>query len=127
MHRSGTDRPPGDTLIEILVAVAIIGISAAGILGDLAAAVGSSGTHRTLTNLDAIVRSFVETAKYDIQNQAGNQRWIVNGTAGNGPMFRVVRLGHRLPVASAPYPTSGPVGAAVTVFGSGFPDGTPPQ
>ena len=80
-----TDR--GDTLIELLMAIAIIGISAAGILGGLAAAIGSSGTHRTLTNLDAIVRSFVETAKYEIQNQAGDQQWMVNGNSGAGPMF----------------------------------------
>ncbi len=65
---------PGDTLVEILVAVAIIGISATGILGGLAAVLGSSGTHRSLTTLDAIVKSFAETAKYDIQQQAGDIR-----------------------------------------------------
>ena len=40
-----------------------------GLLGGVAAAIGSSGTHRSMTSLDAIVKSFVETAKYEIQQQ----------------------------------------------------------
>ena len=85
MRRLSFRRPPrsqdddrsvdaGDTLVEIMIAVVIIGISAAGILGGLAAVLGSSGTHRSLTTLDAIVKSFAETAKYQIQSQAAALR-----------------------------------------------------
>ena len=98
------------------MAIAIIGISVAGILGGLAAAIGSSGTHRTLTNLDAIVRSFVETAKYEIQNQAGDQHWLVPGNPRtSGPMFMSC-CRHRLPVDQRALPdqrTRGRSGDAV--------------
>ena len=113
--RGGRSPDAGDTLIEIIVAVAIIGISATGILGGLAAALGGSGTHRSLTTLDAIIKSFVETAKYDIQ-----QRSIGQG----GPMFAACASPSDYVVTSGPYPSSGPVNTLVTVFGSGFPDGT---
>ena len=112
-HRRWRSGDAGDTLIEILVAVAIIGISATGIIGGLAAALGSSGTHRSLSTLDSIVRSFAETAKYDIQLQSANR-----GQA----TVRAVRVGgHRITRSPAfLIPSSGPVGTAVTVFGSGF-------
>ncbi len=121
--RDGRPADAGDTLIEIIVAVAIIGISATGILGGLAAALGSSGTHRSLTTLDAIVKSFVETAKYNLQQQAKKQQ----APSQVGPMFKTCASISDYTLASAPYPSSGPVGTAVTVFGSGFPNGSTPS
>jgi type II secretory pathway pseudopilin PulG len=101
----------GDTLIELLVAITIIGLSVAAILGGLASALGSSGTHRSLTNLDAILRSYAEVARYDIQMRPANQ---------GGPLFWPCVPASYYVVASAPYPASGAPGTTVTVFGSGF-------
>ncbi len=120
----------GDTLVEIMVAVVIIGISAAGILGGLGAVLGSSGTHRSLTSLDAIVKSFAETAKYEIQRQAGTPpggpEFVQCATPPNGAVPTSPQpLSYVL--ASTPYPSSGPVGTQVTVFGTGFVAGTTPS
>ncbi len=101
-----------------MVAVVIIGISATGILGGLAAVIGASGTHRSLTTLDAIVKSFAETARYDIQERS---------TAAGGPEFFPCATPSKYVLASAPYPSSGPAGTQVTVFGSGFQDGSTPS
>ncbi len=106
MRRRSFRRPPGwqddgrsvdagDTLVEIMIAVVIIGISAAGILGGLAAVLGSSGTHRSLTTLDAIVKSFAETAKYEIQSQAAPQ---------GGPMFKACAVTSELCPGQHPVP-----------------------
>ena len=116
VSRPGRSPDAGDTLIEILIAVSIIAIAAAGIVGGVASAIGSSGTHRSLSTLDAIVKSFAQTAKYEIQQQPSGQ---------GGPLFQPCAgtIGSSSPyytLASVPYPSSGPVGTAVTVFGTGF-------
>ena len=115
--RPGRSPDAGDTLVEILIAVSIIAIAAAGIIGGVASAIGSSGTHRSLSTLDDIVKSFAQTAKYDIQQQPSGP--------GVGPLFQpcagtIGSSSAYYTLASVPYPSSGPVGTAVTVFGTGF-------
>jgi type II secretory pathway pseudopilin PulG len=100
----------GDTLVELLVAITIISICVVGLIGGLAAAVGSSGNHRSLTTLDAAIKSFAEQARYEVQLQPAS--------GGAGPVF--TRCTSTYVLAAAPNPSSGPVGTAVTVFGSGF-------
>lgn len=51
----------GDTLVEVLVAVVIIGLSAAAILGSLLISINSSGEHRYLSNDDTLARSALDT------------------------------------------------------------------
>ncbi len=100
----GRSRDAGDTLVELLVAITVIGIAAAGLLGGLAAAIGGSGSHRALTSLDAVVRSFAETTRTSLTAQDGYVRCVSSYSN----------------ITSAPFPSSGPVNTAVTVFGSGF-------
>jgi IPT/TIG domain len=57
----------GDTLIEVLLALVVIGLTAAAILGALATTLLASSTHRTLASSDSVLRSFVEYATYDIR------------------------------------------------------------
>ena len=103
---SGRDRSrdAGDTLVELLVAITIIGIAAAGLLGGLAAAIGGSGSHRSLTSLDTVVRSFAETTSNSLTAQDGYVQCASSYSD----------------ITSGPFPSSGPANTAVTVFGSGF-------
>jgi type II secretory pathway pseudopilin PulG len=56
----------GDTLIEVLIALVVIGLTGAGILGAFMTTISASAEQRSLSGADAFLRSFVETATYDI-------------------------------------------------------------
>lgn len=53
----------GDTLVEVLMAVAILGIAFTGILAGLATAARLSGTHRGLANADVVLVSAADAVK----------------------------------------------------------------
>ncbi len=56
----------GDTLVEILISLAVIGITVTAILGAFVTTISASVEHRNLASADAFLRSFVNTATYDI-------------------------------------------------------------
>src|SRR6185437_3587614 len=56
----------GDTLIEVLIALVVIGLTATAILGAFATTISASAEQRSLAGADAFLRSFVETATYDM-------------------------------------------------------------
>ena len=60
-------RDRGDTLVEIVVTVGILGIVVASLLGGLIVSLGTSTVHRSLANLDTVVRSFAEQAERQIE------------------------------------------------------------
>jgi hypothetical protein len=102
----------GDTLIEILVTVAIVSISVAALLGGVLASTTASTTHQNMTTVDAVLKTFAETARNAIETQASD--------GNSGPQYVACATGSSYQVVSAPYPNSGPVGSVVTVFGTGF-------
>jgi type II secretory pathway pseudopilin PulG len=59
-RRTPTRTDRGETLIELVIAVAILGIAGVAILGGLMMSVGSSVVHRNDASGDAYVRSFAE-------------------------------------------------------------------
>jgi type II secretory pathway pseudopilin PulG len=59
----------GETLIELLIAVAIIGIAVVAILGALLTSVTASTQHRGLAVEDTLLRSYAEQAKQQIELQ----------------------------------------------------------
>jgi type II secretory pathway pseudopilin PulG len=59
----------GDTLVEVLIAIAVIGITAAALLGGFSTSIAASADHKSLSSLDTVLKSFVETATYQIQQQ----------------------------------------------------------
>lgn len=59
----------GDTLIEVLVAVLILGISAVGIFGAYTMSIVGSAQHRNMAAMDVGLRNIAEAATYQIQNQ----------------------------------------------------------
>ena len=57
------DRERGETLAELLVTIAIIGITVVAIVGALADTIFASSTHRQYASADTIARSVAETLK----------------------------------------------------------------
>jgi prepilin-type N-terminal cleavage/methylation domain-containing protein len=64
--RSRTDLEDGVSLVEVLVALAIIGIAVTSIVGGLGTASIASDTHRKEVNTDTVVRSYAEVIKEQV-------------------------------------------------------------
>ena len=61
----------GDTLVEVLLSIVILGIAATALLTGFAVAITSSANHRDLTTLDSSVRNATDAAIAQVQqNQA---------------------------------------------------------
>ena len=97
-------REDGDTLIEILIAIVIIALTVTALLAGLTTAITSSSTQQSLSTLDTILNGFAQSAQYEIEQPSIFQNCTPNP-------YRLV---------SAPFPSSGPVGATVAVFVTGF-------
>ena len=53
----------GETLVELLITVAILGISFVALLAGLATAIGSTATHRGQANADVVILSAADAVK----------------------------------------------------------------
>lgn len=69
----------GDTLVEIIIALAIISLTVVALLGALVTSLATAGVHRSLTNLDTVLRSNAEEAKYLIELQPS--AWFQDGAS----------------------------------------------
>jgi prepilin-type N-terminal cleavage/methylation domain-containing protein len=81
----GSER--GDTLIEVLMALMIIGIGVVALMSGLAASITGSAAHKSLTTTDTALKSAAETAVYAIELQPSPlfaQCASVSGTSYNG-------------------------------------------
>ncbi len=59
----------GDTLVEILIALTVIGVAATAILLAFATAISGSGAHRNVATMDTMLRTAAAEVTADIQNQ----------------------------------------------------------
>lgn len=107
-HRSSdlAVRDRGDTLVEVLVAVVIIGLTATAVLGGFATSIASSAEHRQITNIDTALRSYASAATYELQQQPN-------------PTFTQCATSSSYQIASA-YPANASAGSQIEVFGTGF-------
>jgi prepilin-type N-terminal cleavage/methylation domain-containing protein len=97
----------GDTLIELLIAIVIIGISISAVLNAIIQTTDASVQHRSFANLDAVLKSFAESAKYDIQ-------------LGPSAQFTECATTSSYRVVSAPSPSQASTNSVVTTFVTGF-------
>jgi hypothetical protein len=67
-----TSSERGDTLLEVLIAITILGITGIALLAGFATAITSSGEHRNLASLDSSTRIAANEAIATVQQQAGN-------------------------------------------------------
>src|SRR5271165_4235402 len=78
------DRPrseAGDTLVEILIALTVIGIAATAILLAFATTISGSGDHRNEVNLDTMLRTASAEVTAGIQQQASTYFSNCSGAA----------------------------------------------
>ncbi|GAA1940398.1 type IV pilus modification PilV family protein [Kitasatospora viridis] len=64
-HRRRSRGEEGETLIEVLVAVVLMGVAFVAILGGMGTAIISSATQQKVTSADSIIRSAAETVVSD--------------------------------------------------------------
>lgn len=57
----------GDTLIEVLVVIIVLGLVSLALFGGFAAAIAGSSDHRDLVTLDTSLKDFAESATFQIQ------------------------------------------------------------
>ena len=62
----------GDTLVEVLAALVVLGIAAVALLFGFATSITASAEHRNLASLDSSTRIAANEAIADVQQEAGN-------------------------------------------------------
>ena len=60
----------GDTLIEVLIALTVIGLTATALLGAFTTTLSASAQHRNLASLDVVLKSYVEQVTSQLQQQS---------------------------------------------------------
>jgi type II secretory pathway pseudopilin PulG len=60
----------GETLIEIIMTVAIVALTAVALIGSVLTSITSSGEHRTLALNDQYLKDYADSAAQQIQRQA---------------------------------------------------------
>jgi type II secretory pathway pseudopilin PulG len=118
-RRSSRRSDRGDTLVELLIATLVMSITAAALINSLISSSTSSVEHRSLASLDGVLRSFAESATYEIQMQGAG--------SVSGPLYAPCALPSSYQLLSAPTPASGPSGSTVTVFVTGLSPSVPLQ
>ena len=63
----------GDTLVEVLLAIVILGMASVAILLAFATSISGSAEHRTLTTMDTVLRTAAEESISQIQQQSSAQ------------------------------------------------------
>ncbi len=70
------ERPPrsetGDTLIEVLLAIVILGLASVAILLAFSTSISGSAEHRSLSTQDTVLRTAAEGVTSDFQQQSGS-------------------------------------------------------
>ena len=92
----------GDTLIEVLISIAILGITITALLGALVTTITSASEHRSLASLDTVLRSYAEQLKYDVQLQ-GTNSWFAQCATVSSPTTSPPQYeGHTITPANQP-------------------------
>lgn len=92
----------GDTLIEVLIALLVIGLTSTALLGAFATSISASAEHRRLATIDTVLQSFAETATYQIQLQPGSLFAPCSTTYSLSPSF-VAPAGYTVTITSVSY------------------------
>ncbi len=69
---SRTRGEAGDTLIEVLIALAVIGLTAVSLLGGFTTSISASAEHRNLAAEDTVLKAFIESVTYQLAEQSSS-------------------------------------------------------
>ena len=92
-------------MIEVMIALLIIGTTIVAVLGALVTTISSAAQHRNLATMGTVLESFAETARYDIQQQSTS-------------LYSPCATAASYSIAAA-MPTATAAGTPVTVFATG--------
>ena len=107
-NRRGPASEAGDTLIEVVLAVVVIALTAAALLGAITESIVSSSAHRNLTTDDTLLRSYAEAVQYQVEDeQQPNPPYPLYQTCATSysPTFSIpsVDSGYQLAVTKIQY------------------------
>jgi type II secretory pathway pseudopilin PulG len=75
-HARRCESSAGETLIEVLIALVVLGIAAAALMAAFATGVRSSGIHRRVTLTDIDARNFVESLTTAIDTSTSSSTFL---------------------------------------------------
>ena len=92
----------GETLIEIVVTIVIIGLTATALLSSLATAGNAGNAQRASVQADAVLRNFAEATKAGVQQCTPSATYTVNYVPPTGFGVSVVPAGSVCPTFAEP-------------------------
>ena len=70
----------GDTLIEVLLALVVISLTAVALLTAFGTSISASAEHKDEATLDSVLKSFVEQATYQLGRQTTSPKFVACAT-----------------------------------------------
>ena len=89
----------GDTLVEILLALVVISLGVVSLIAAFATSISASANHRSLATLDTLLKSYAETATFQIQ-QSSNPMFATCATPAT---YSAISNSFSLPVGDSAY------------------------
>jgi type II secretory pathway pseudopilin PulG len=80
INRSKSER--GETLLEVLMALLVLGLAGVALIGAFTTVIGASSEHRTLSTNDVVLKDFAESATNQIQLQQPSPYFLPCATFG---------------------------------------------
>ena len=80
MAKRGRRSESGDTLIEVLISVVVLGLASVAIMLAFATSISGSAEHRTLATFDTVLRTASEQAVSQLQQQTSSEFGTCPGT-----------------------------------------------
>ena len=92
----------GETLIEIVLTIVIVGVTATALLASLATAGNAGNAQRASVQADVVLRNYAEATKAGVQQCIPNATYTVNYVPPTGFSTSVVPAGSICPALAAP-------------------------
>lgn len=86
MHQ---DREAGVGLVEIVMAILVLGVAISALLAALITGVRASTAHRELTTQDTVLRSYAEAVKSAVRATCGSGNWTATYPGGSPAGYSV--------------------------------------